>query len=106
MKIHEELGVLHIEGVRKLDATNALALRDFARAAVTASATRIEIDLSQTDSLDSCGVGALIAIRNMIHRRGGVLRLLNPTRPARRILELTRLHRVLEIVYCDQMLAG
>jgi anti-anti-sigma factor len=106
MKIHEDLGVLHIEGIRKLDATNALALRDLARAAVTGSATMIEIDLSQTDFLDSCGLGALIAIRNMIDRRGGVLRLLNPTRPARRILELTRLHRVLEIVYCDPMLAG
>jgi hypothetical protein len=34
-------------------------------------------------------------------RRKGVIRLLNPSRLVEQILELTRLHRVLDIVKCE-----
>jgi anti-anti-sigma regulatory factor len=34
----------------------------------------IVLDLSQTDFLDSHGLGALISLRNMMGRRSGVVR--------------------------------
>jgi len=58
----------------------------------------IEIDLSQTMFLDSCGLGALISLHKTACTRSGAVRLLNTTPPVQQILELTRLHRVFEIV--------
>jgi anti-sigma B factor antagonist len=48
--------------------------------------------------LDSCGLGALISLHKTACTRNGAVRLLNPTPPVQQILELTRLHRVFEIV--------
>jgi anti-sigma B factor antagonist len=58
----------------------------------------IEIDLSQTRFVDSCGLGALIALHKTACDRKGWMRLVNPTPAVQQILELTRLHRILEIV--------
>jgi anti-anti-sigma factor len=63
----------------------------------------IELDLSQTIFLDSHGLAALIALRNMMGRCRGVVRLLNPSPLVEQILELTRLHRVLDIVKCGRV---
>ena len=59
----------------------------------------IEIDLSETAFVDSCGVGALVSLFKTArsHNGGVTVRLLNPTRPVEQIFELTRLHRVFEI---------
>ena len=106
MKIQQCLDTLRIGGIRELDAVNARALRQIVIDALTDTVTNIEIDLSQTVFVDSCGLGALIAFRNTVEGRGGVVRVLNPTAPVQRILELTRLHRVLEIVKCEELGAG
>jgi anti-sigma B factor antagonist len=58
----------------------------------------IDIDLSQTTFLDSCGLGALVALQKTASDRQGTLRLLNPQPPVEQILELTRMDRILEIV--------
>ena len=97
MIIERDLDALRISGVRELNAANAFVLEKMVSAARTSNAKDIELDLSETFALDSSGLGALIALRNAAERPGGVLRLVNPTPLARRILELTRLHRVLEI---------
>ena len=97
MIIERDLDALRISGVRELNAANAFVLEKMVSAARTGDAKDIELDLSETFALDSSGLGALIALRNAAERPGGVLRLVNPTPLARRILELTRLHRVLEI---------
>ena len=103
MKIQPCLDTLRIGGIRELDAVNARALRQIVIDALTDTVTNIEIDLSLTVFVDSCGLGALIAFRNTVEGRGGVVRVLNPTAPVQRILELTRLHRVLEIVKCEEV---
>src|SRR2546430_347065 len=97
MIIERDLDALRISGVRELNAANAFVLEKMVSAARTSNAKDIELDLSETFALDSSGLGALIALRNAAERPGGVLRLVNPTPLARRILELTRLHRDLEI---------
>jgi len=48
--------------------------------------------------VDSCGLGALVALHKTAAARGGVLRLINPTPPVQQILELTRMHRIFEII--------
>lgn len=98
MKLQIQGDTLHITDVRELGAVNADALRDEARSAMTAAQKDIEIDLSQTAFLDSCGLGALIALHKTACLRRGMVRLLNPAPTVQQVLELTHLHRIFEIV--------
>jgi anti-sigma B factor antagonist len=100
MKIHQRGETLSISGITELGAANSNAFRDEVRAALPLELTSIEIDLSQTSFVDSCGLGALIAVhKTACSRNGGVaIRLLNPTPPVQQIFELTRMHRLFEIV--------
>lgn len=98
MKIQVQGDTLHITDVRELGAANSNTFRDQARSAMSDSQKNIEIDLSQTSFVDSCGLGTLIALHKTACSRRGMVRLLNPTPPVQQILELTRMHRIFEIV--------
>ena len=97
---------MRVSELKELGAANADEFREHVRAALGDGKKSIEIDLAETTFVDSCGLGALIAIRNMIDRQGGVVRLLNPARSAQRILELTRLHRIFEITRRETVATG
>ncbi|MBL9175582.1 MAG: STAS domain-containing protein [Verrucomicrobiales bacterium] len=81
----------------ELTAPNAAAFRDETRAAVAPHHQHVEIDMSQTRFLDSSGLGALISIHKLMCGRGGSVRILKPTPTVLQILELTRMHRIIEI---------
>jgi anti-sigma B factor antagonist len=98
MKMQIKGDTLCISDVKELGAANSNAFRDQARSTMTASQKNIEIDLSPTTCLDSCGLGALIALHKTVCGRKGLVRLINPIPPVRQILELTRMHRLFEIV--------
>jgi len=48
--------------------------------------------------VDSSGLGALIALHKTMCARGGGIRILRPTPVVHQVMELTRLHRVFEII--------
>jgi anti-sigma B factor antagonist len=98
MKIEHDGETMRISGVLQLGAANANDFRDQARAALTDGQKHIEIDLSQTTFIDSCGLGALIALHKTACSRKGAVRLLNPQPPVQQILELTRMHHIFQIV--------
>jgi anti-sigma B factor antagonist len=98
MKVQINGDTLSITGIKELAAANANSFRDQARAALTDAQKVIEIDLSQTMFLDSCGLGSLISLHKTACSRNGSVRLINPTPPVQQILELTRMHRIFEIV--------
>jgi anti-sigma B factor antagonist len=100
MKIQVEVqgDTLTIGGIQELSAANATSFRDEIRNAMAGSLKNIEIDLSQASFLDSCGLGALISLHKTACSRRGAVRLLNPASPVQQILELTRMHRIFEIV--------
>ncbi len=98
MKVQTRGDTLAITGLKELAAANFQSFRDQVRAALTDEQKNIEIDLSQTMFLDSCGLGALISLHKTVCSRQGQVRLLHPTPPVRQILELTRMHRIFEIV--------
>src|SRR3954466_3339088 len=98
MKIEIQGDTLRICGLKELGAANANAFRDEARAAMSDGQRNIEIDLSQTTFIDSCGLGALIALHKTACSRKGTMRLLHPMPSVQQILELTRMHRIFEIV--------
>ena len=98
MKVQTDGDTLRISAVKELSATTANAFRDEARRVLSDAETNIEIDLSQTAVMDSCGLGALIALHKTASARNGTLRLLNPSATVQQILELTRMHRIFEVV--------
>jgi anti-sigma B factor antagonist len=98
MKVQLQGDTLTITGIKELAAANAQAFRDQVRAALRDEQKNIEIDLSQTMFIDSCGLGALVSLHKTACSRHGQVRLLNPTPPVNQILELTRMHRIFAIV--------
>jgi len=98
MKLEPQGDTLRITDIAELGAANSNVVRDQARAALAPGLINIEVDLSQTSFLDSCGLGALIALHKTACDRGGKVSLLRPQSAVERVLELTRLHRVFKIV--------
>ena len=98
MKIFSAGTTLCIADVNELSATTAPALRDNFRAALKPETSAVEIDLSDTKFLDSSGLGALISIQKTMATRQGSICVVNPTSTVVQVLELTRLHRVIEVV--------
>lgn len=98
MKMEAQGDTLRISGLTELDATNATDVCSRIRAALHPSQKNIEIDLSQTTYLDSCGLGTLIALHKTACGREGSVRLANPLPPVQEVLKLTRLGRIFEIL--------
>jgi len=102
MTIERHRDTLRASGIKELHAANAAAFYEAIKEAVTTAPVRhIEIDLSGTALLDSCGLGTLVALRKLVDR----VRLLNPAPSAHQMLELTRLYRVLKVVKCEEIAA-
>ena len=98
MKILDTGDKLTVSNIKQLSADTSDFFRDEVRAAMASDIKAIEIDLAETDFVDSCGLGALISIYKFANRRHAIpIRLLNPSPSVQQILELTRLHRLFEI---------
>jgi len=89
---------LEVGGLSEIVAANAGYVRDTIRAAITPAHVTLNLDLSTVTFLDSSGLGALISLHKTLRSQNGAVRLLKPSAGVYQILELTRLHRVFEIV--------
>jgi anti-sigma B factor antagonist len=98
MKMELNDGVLCVSGIKELDGAESLC--EQVRAALPESLQAIEVDLSQTEFLDSGGLGQLIALQKLALRKCGKVpvRVLNPPPPVEQFIELTRLHRLFPIL--------
>lgn len=101
MRIKKTDHSLLISDIPALNARTAPALVAQARSALPAGADAIDVDLSQTDSVDSHGLGTLVGFYRSLNQRGHhvAFRLLNPAPPAQQLIELTRLHHLFEVVH-------
>ena len=97
MKLHSDGDTLRVSDVLQLGAANSGEIRDQVRAALAQGHRNIEIDLSATGFLDSCGLGCLVALHKTAAGRKGSLRLLNPTPQVQQLLQLTRMDRVFDV---------
>lgn len=86
--------VLRPEG--RLNMAAAPELREQLDGLVRAGSTRLVVDLSAVDSIDSSGLGALISGLKAARQRGGDLRVAAPGEQATAMLELTNLNRILK----------
>ncbi len=100
MNILQRDGILTVNQVKHLVAANAGLFREKVQAAMSPELKAIEVDFSEVDRVDSHGIGALLLVhKTACNRHGEVpLRLLNPQTSVQQVIELTRMHRIFEIV--------
>lgn len=80
----------------RLDMMSAPVLRDQLRREVQSGNTRLVVDLSGVEHIDSAGLSALISGLKAARQAGGSLHIAQPSKQVSTMLKLTNLHRVLE----------
>lgn len=88
-------GVVVIRPEGRLNMVAAPSLRKELHGLVETGNSRLVVDLSKTDFIDSSGLGALISGLKVARQAGGDLRIAAPTKQVVTVLELTNLNRVL-----------
>jgi anti-sigma B factor antagonist len=82
----------------------SLTLRRTIRDLVESARTKIILNFSQVNSIDSAGVGELAGAYVPVKSKGGELKFLNPTKKVHEMLKITQLDKVFE-VYIDEQTA-
>lgn len=98
MSTSPSVPILQIAGPPELNAMNATPFRDQVRSSLRPEHQQIDIDFSETRFVDSSGLGALISLHKAMVGRQGRIRVVQPTPQVQQVLELTRMHRLFEIV--------
>ncbi len=81
--------------IGRLDAATAPEQREKLHDLVRAGDARLVVDLSETEFVDSSGLGALISGLKAARQTGGDLRITAPNRQVTAALEMTNLDRIL-----------
>ena len=89
--------IVEITGRLLYDDEGERELRAQISALVGAGERNILVDLSAVDHMDSGSVGTLVAVHLHTLKRGGRLKILNPSERVRRVLQMTRLESVFEV---------
>lgn len=97
-RLESEGSTLRVSGINELNAANAATFRDQIRTALQPEHARLDLDFAQLRFLDSSGLGALIALHKAMQARQGGVRILSAQPHVLQVLELTRMHRVFELV--------
>jgi anti-anti-sigma factor len=87
--------IIAIRAHGRLNMLTAPRLTRTIRFAMDGGATRIALDLTEVESLDSSAIGAIIAGMKAARAAGGDLRLVSPGPQPSLVLEMTHLDRVL-----------
>jgi anti-sigma B factor antagonist len=85
----------------RLDASTSASIRDALREIVDAGSVWLLLDVSAVDFIDSSGLSVFISVLKYVRSRNGDVALFGVRTQVRTLLELTRVHRVLE-VYDDE----
>lgn len=82
--------------VDELDASNA---GEFKRdiAPVLQNSTRLVLDLSHLNFVDSSGLGAMLSCLRQLTAKSGDLKLCGMSKQVRALFELVRMHRIFDI---------
>ena len=82
----------------RIDATAVQSQRERLLGLIERGITRLVIDLSRTQFLDSAGMAMLVSVMKRARQAGGDIRVVEPAdESVRRILHLTRLDLVLNL---------
>jgi anti-sigma B factor antagonist len=90
-----DAGVDVVRPGRRLNMVSAPHLSSRISELADTGRSKIVVDLSGTEFIDSSGLGALVSCLKRVRQAGGDLRLAAPTEQVRMVLDLTNLSRVL-----------
>ena len=90
----------------EIDLYTAPTLRDALASAVESGAERIAVDLRPVGFMDSMGLGVLIGSRRRLIERDGSFALVCEEGPVRRVLDVSGLTKVFDVVERPEDLAG
>ena len=79
-----------------------VALRDSVLEALDSGATKILINLQGVSTIDSSGIGELVAAYTTVTNRGGQLKLSNLSPKVTDILQITQLATVFQVEDCEE----
>jgi anti-sigma B factor antagonist len=79
----------------RLDMDSAPDLRDHVKQLVDTGVTRIVMDLSEIDFVDSSGLAAIISALRTVRQAGGTIHIARPSREVQLLLEITLLDQVI-----------
>jgi anti-sigma B factor antagonist len=92
---HGDVAVVAV-GVQELDAGNTAEFKRDIAPVLDANA-KVVLDLSRLRFIDSSGMGAFLSCLRKVNAKGGDLKVCRMTNQVRTIIELVRMHRMLEI---------
>jgi anti-sigma B factor antagonist len=81
-----------------LTLVDTVELRESIRAGLPPACKQLILDFAGQNTVDSRGLGLLVALHKTLRSRDGLVRLNQPTPAVRNVLALTRLDRIFEIV--------
>lgn len=83
--------------VDALDASNVKAVKAEIRPTLMAH-SKVLLGLGQVSFIDSSGLGCILSCLREVTSGGGDLKLFNVTQPVRGLLEMVRLHKIVDIL--------
>jgi anti-sigma B factor antagonist len=89
---HAGFRILRLVG--RLNMVTAPLLRSSVAEAVADGRSRLVVDLAQTESMDSSGLGVLINSLKVARQAGGDLRIAAPNEQVKLVLQLTNMERL------------
>ena len=91
----EELALVKVNG-KALDASTTTDFKN-KMGAVIEENSRVVLDVSLLEFLDSSGLGAILSCLRKLTAKGGDMKLFGMTKPVRVLFELVRMHRIIEV---------
>lgn len=81
-----------------VDATNSAACKEKILDLIQQTGySKVLLDLSHLQFIDSSGLGALLSIQRSLYGHGGKLKLANLTKSVQTVFEIVSMHRIFEI---------
>jgi anti-anti-sigma factor len=91
-------GNLLVRVAGEIDLSNAATVMEAVATALPGDAVTVVVDLSGTSFLDSAGIAMLFRLaERLAHSRQRLCLVVPPDAPIRRVVELTNLHRAVEV---------
>jgi len=91
----EGSAVLSLAG--EIDVSNTPEVREAGVKLLSDGATRLVVDLSQTEYMDSAGLGTLVGMLKRVKEAGGAMTIAGPQPQVRRLFEITGLDQIFAI---------
>jgi anti-sigma B factor antagonist len=82
----------------ELDLSTASQMRDHLYALLAAGTTHLTIDVTGLTFIDSTGLGVIVAVLKRAREAGGNLVLKGPSRSARKVLDISGLSRIIDVI--------